>query len=535
MSASSHLSSISTIIEFLLREHADEVAKVVELCRHISPTSFHTSSDQIHNLMHNITHSFSNEDVSIITLLSTLSKDTSYMQLFGQLIDLYEIAQSDNYDTVDVTRITEVVKEILSYIRKNPTYEPWVSHWKKHGSKWFSEICQSLPSHIYNEKTKATIHTKLVTLFVSVIANSAVHFRKLRQWDTDTSLLNGLFTTKLKENPQDRILLSSMLWYMVSAFMGIIVYYNAIFTNTDINLYRCGGESGQWFLNICYVYIDHLVDGDVTLGYKTEAQKKRFLQYVQTRLHQQVEPFDQPTGLMHKICCDIEMRIPKEKSKLSKRIWDYIYRIFECEQIGIQLEKSSKHLSSICDADGNDNQDTLLSALLMEKGMTTVYLTVLFVIYENELELESDDVLQCYDSSHSLYELSYKLGVLCQYVDDLNDFHSDLEANSMTYAVHRYRNDGNLDRYIQEVNAYMSHVSDTIGGIPMMSWLLYICQTGILYGCIKNITYITSDTVSHLRQHLKRRHIDESQVLRLRQKKNSDGLRFLSNAFIGLM
>jgi hypothetical protein len=529
MSASSHLSSITTIIEFLLREHADEVAKVVELCRHISPTSFHTSTDQIHNLMHNMTYSISNDDVSIITLLSTLSKDTSYMQLFGQLIDLYESAQSTDYETVDVGQITTTVKEILAYIRKNPAYAPWVSHWKKHGSKWFSEICQSLPTHIYNEKTKATIHTKFVTLFVSVVANSIVHFRKLRQWDTDTSLLNGLFTTKLKENPMDRILLSSMLWYMVSAFMGIVVYYNAIFANIDINLYRCGGEHGQWFLNICYVYIDHLVDGDVTLGYKTDAQKKRFLQYVQQRLHQWVEPYDQPSGLMHRIFCDIERHIPKEKNELSTRIWDYICRVFECEQIGIQLEKSSKHLSGI----GDDNQDTLLSALLMEKGMTTVYLTVLFVVYENELE--SSDVLQCYDSQHSLYGISYKLGVLTQYVDDLNDFHSDLGANSMTYAVHRYRKDGNLDRYIQEVNAYMSHVSDTVSGIPMMGWILYICQTGILYGCIKNITYITSDTFSHLRQHLKRRHIDENQVLRLRQKKNSDGLQFLSNAFIGLM
>jgi hypothetical protein len=537
-STSSHLSSITSIIEFLLREHSDEVAKVVEICRHISPSSFDTiPSSSIQTTYRIIMQSLTLENLSLLVFLKTLSNDTTYMNHFNQLVILYEQAQECDYVSVDVPKITKVIRSMLTHIRTCPTYSTWVSFWKKIWSYWTSELSSSIPSHIYNVKTRATIHSKLITLFISVIINSIVHFRKLRKWDDDVGLLNGFFTSQLRENPQSRILISSMLWYMVSAFMGIIIYYNAIFTNTEINLYRCGGEHGQWFLNICYVYIDHLIDGDVTLGYVSDAEKKKFLRYVQERLNRVIEPFDQPTALMHRICSDLERRIPQcielsgnsiRRNEQTERIWNYIRRVFECEQIGIHLEKSSNHVDSL----NEDKRDTLLSSLLIEKGMTTIYLSVLFVSYENELDL--DELETCNNSKHSLYNISYKLGALSQYVDDLNDFHNDLEANSLTYAVYRYRTDGNLDRYIQEVNAYMSLVSDTVGEIPMTGWMLYVCQTGILYGCIKNNTYITSDTNMSVRKILKRHHIDEKQMMSIRQKKNTDGLSYLSNAFFNL-
>ena len=532
MSSASHLSSITTIIEFLLREHSDEVTKVTEMCRHISPSSFNTATSylNIQTAFRNTMQSLTTENLSLLEFLTALSKDTEFVAHFNRLVSLYETAQESNYDSVDVPEITKVVRDVLSYIRRNPTYSQWVTFFKKMGTSWSAELSSSIPSHIYNERTRTAIHTKFITLFISVIVNGVVHFRKLRQWDNDPTLLNGFFSSQLRDNPQSRVLISSMLWYMVSAFMGIIIYYNTIFTDTEVNLYRCGGESGQWFLNICYVYIDHLIDGDVTLGYTTDADKKKFLRYVQERLHSHVEPFDQPTALMNRICTDLEKRIPRgdDAGGDTGRIWEYVLRVFECEQIGIHLEKSSKHIDGL----PIDKQDTLLSSLLMEKGMTTVYLTVLFVLYENELE--PTRLISCCDSDCSIYDISYKLGALSQYVDDLNDFHNDLRANSLTYAVHRYRTDGNLDRYIQEVNAYMRLVEDSLGEIPMMGWMLYVCQTGILYGCIKNSTYITSDTYVSIQKMLRRHHIDEKHVMTMRQRKNTDGLAYLSNAFIAL-
>jgi hypothetical protein len=281
---------------------------------------------------------------------------------------------------------------------------------------------------------------------------------------------------------------------------------------------------------MCYVYVDHLIDGDVTLGYTTSVQKKRFLQYIQDRLYHRIEPFDGPTRLMDRVCSDMENQVPMDAIADTRAdsphvlIWKNIRRVFECEQMGIRLEKSTDQSD---ESTAHDKKDTLLTSLLIEKGMTTIYTTILMVAFENDLPM---DYLE--SRTLSLYDITYKLGTLTQYIDDLNDFHKDYETVSMTLAVHRYNRDGSLDRYIDEVNAYMGYVSETLCDVPMLSWMLYVCEFAIVYGCIKHTTYISSEMRTKLARHMDRLHIKEGPILSMRQRKNSEGLAYLTKLFI---
>ena len=240
------------------------------------------------------------------------------------------------------------------------------------------------------------------------------------------------------------------------------------------------------FLNLSYLIIDYYFDDPNIIP----NDKKKFSNYIQTRIIKENEPYDLFSSKFNKAIKLVENEYPR--NEINKEVYSTIYDMFMVEKISMESE-SFNH---------NNYSDDDLINIMAKKGMQTVITIVKIAEFDSKKELSDEQ-----------HKFMIKFGFLTQIVDDICDLHNDIISNCNTYYVRMVKKyNKKMDEYtilainfIDElyndllVNNYFNH-SD-IHNKNVCNSMRIIMSMWLMYGVCKNKKYYSDDIYKNLEKY----------------------------------